>query len=312
MRQGIALGRPGYLMLASLFLMLAPTWGIAGQARADVIPQLAGTTVFTADGPGTAVVRLVRSATLIVTNQAQSPDVTVTAPGRLGGFVLTALDRPDPRNPLTLVAMQVGGCAEPACRAIAPMFAAQYINANGLPRQALDDQRRQVTLAAGRYAVRSVTDGAPARMTLRLTGLSGRAAVRVGGRNRMVLDTYTSTDGPAGINPARSAGGTHRIDADLGLLFRVILSEYEPHVRSLTGFCLYLDKQPPAGRFVAGCPDAEYGFLVNAGQPTLHFYGYLYGSDVTLRAGDWTQGFYSSGLGGPSTLKAVALWLDLG
>lgn len=284
--------------------------------RADAVapPRLAGTTTFLATTNATITVRVPRAASLVFDANAQSPNIDLSAnAGRLAGFALTAVQRPD-RNAPTLVAMQTGLCSQRGCRPTAPYKTFEYVTVYpGLPTRRLSPTTQQVTLPAGDYIVRAVTDGAPVRMTLRLAGLSGATTVRLSTAHPVVLRTDASTSSVVGgVDPLRNVGVTHEFGSDLGLMMDVVLTEYEPHVRNETGVCLYLrGAKPVTGRYHPGCPGAEASHKVQAGQPTLHYYGASYVSDIGLAPGPWTRGYYTTGVGGASSLVVVSLWMDL-
>lgn len=283
---------------------------IAPPVRAAAPPLVAGTTVFTATRDAATVVRVPRPASLTMAG-AKSPHVEVSGTGRIVGFTFTALRRPT-TFPMTLVTLQAGMCTTRGCRAVAPRQAHEYVDASpDLPTVAEDGGQR-VTLPPGDYAVRAVTDGSPVRLTLRLAGLSGRTAITVTKPNRLVLRSDSSRDGVAGVNPMREIGVTHRFHTQLGFMFHMALTDYEPHLRNYLGLCHYLDRKPPTGHYQPGCPGAVSEFRYEAGYPTTQYHGSRYGSDTALVPGEWTMGFYQVGAGGPSTFDVVTLWLELG
>lgn len=306
-RRGIRMSRFA-AVLAPLVLSLVPP-------AADAAPtsSLAATTVFTATTASTTTVRVPRPASLIVTNSATSPNIDVSsARGRLAGFTITAA-RPTTPEPPTLVAMQVGMCSQQGCRPTAPNKFTEYATAyRGLPRKTLEGNTQQVTLPAGDYIVRAVTDGAPVQMTLRLQGLSGKTAVRLTRPFSTELRTDTSNDGVAGVKPLRNVDASHEFASNHGLMMDVWFLTAEPHVRSEYGYCLYRgDAKPPTGYYHPECPGAETGEWVDFGQPTTQFAATRYGSDIALLSGRWTRGYYATAVGGASSLTAVTLWVDL-
>lgn len=279
-------------------------------ANAQPPPTFARTTVLTATRPSALTIRIPRAASLTIDDStASSPNVEIkAASGRLAGFVLTPVRRPDPRVSSALLLLQVGGCATPACKP-APY---EYVSGGiGLPTETLSGERRRVTLPAGDYALRVVTDGAPVRATLRLDGLSGARTLGVTRPHAVTLRTDTSSSGTAGVDPLRNIGITSRFRGEAGLMFHVILPVYEPHVRSYAGVCLYHDVRPTTGLYHPGCPSGAAESRYEAGYPALRHERVMYGAHVALRPGEWTLGFYLTGLGGMSTLRVVTLWTDL-
>lgn len=307
-RRGMRVSRRA-AVLAPLLLPLV----VLPAAKAASLPRLAGTTTLTTTSTSTTTVRVTRAATLVVNSGAQSPNVAVTASaGRLAGFVLTALARPDIKVP-ALIAMQVGMCSQPRCRPTAPYAFHQYIAATGLPERRLSDTATEVTLPAGDYVVRAVTDGAPVRMTIRLAGLSGATTMKLTRPFRAELRTDASTSSvAAGIDPLRNVGVSHDFASDSGFMMDTIFVNYDPHVRSEWGYCLYRgDAKPPTGYYHPECPGAETGTWIDFQNPTLQYRGVLYGADIALLPGKWTRGYYLTGVGGASSLTVVTLWFDL-
>lgn len=298
---------------AVLAPVLLPLVVVIPTATAAMPPRLAATTVFTATTNATITVNIPRTATLTLTKDATSSSVDVSAArGRLAGFTFTAVQRTTAEPP-TLVAMYAGKCWQPGCRATAPYKAREYVTAfPGLHRTTVDGSTEQVTLPAGDYVVRAITDGAPVQMTMRLAGLSGRTSIRAAHRFGAVLRTDASTDGVMGINPLRNVGVSHDFASDLGLMMDMVFLNYDPHVRSESGYCLYRgDAAPPTGYYHPECPGAEYGHWVDFGQPTTQYRGSEVGADIALLPGKWTRGYYATGVGGASSLTVVTLWFDL-
>ena len=290
-------------LLASLLLPLAP----AGAASPVA---LARTNVLTATRPSAVTVRVPRAASLVIDDStASSPNVEIKASsGRIAGFVLTPLRRSDPNVSSTILLLQVGACSTAACKP-APY---EYVSGGlGLPTQRLSPSTRKVTLPAGDYALRAITDGAPVRVTMRLDGLSGSRTLPVTRPHAVTLRTDSAPSSATGVDPLRNVGVTHRFHSDVGLMFHVILAAYEPHVRSYAGVCLYLDAKPPTGRYHPGCPSAASENRYEAGYPALRYERVIYGADIALRAGEWTVGSYLTGAGAKSSLTVVTLWTDL-
>lgn len=304
---GLRVPRQAAVLVPVLLSLVAPP------ARAAAPPALAATTVFTATATSTTRVHVARTASFVVTNSANSPNIDVAAArGRLAGFTLTAVNRTTV-DPPTLTVMQAGMCSQPGCRPTAPYSFTEYVSAaRGLPRRTLESGSLHVSLPAGDYVVRAVTDGAPVRMTLRLSGLTGATTIPVTRRFGAPLQTGTSTDGVAGVSPLRNVEASHDFASDLGLMMDMIFVTYDPHVRSEWGYCLYRgDAKPPTGYYHPECPGGEYGYWVDFGYPTLHYRAANVGSDIALVGGRWTRGYYSTAAGGASSLTAVTLWVDL-
>ncbi|HEX8003914.1 MAG TPA: hypothetical protein VF519_14600 [Mycobacteriales bacterium] len=300
------------IALAVVLALGAPVGSPA--ATAGAAPRLAGTTTFTASASSTTTVHVPRAATLVVDGRYQSPNVALSGSGRIVGFSLTASRYQRSPAP-SLLAFQVGMCVERGCRPAYPYPTSyEMVVPTALPsrRPSEASPDRVVTLPPGDYVVRAVTDGTPVRMTLRLAGLTGTSHVTVARRFAATLMTATSDDGPAGVNPLRNITLSHEFASDNALMFELMLMRYEPHVRNESGVCVYYgEAKPTTGRHHPGCPGAVGESVLVAGQPTLHYYGAMFGADIGLLPGKWTKGYYSSGVGGPSSLTVVTLWYDL-
>jgi hypothetical protein len=309
-RRAMTLPRRAAVLAPVLLGLLAPP-GVLSSANASIPLRLAGTTTFTANASSVARVRIPRPASFVVDSGAQSPNITVSGDGRLVGFALMPVHREVGTVPV-LLALRTGVCTQPRCRAEAPRKAFQYVDAMpDLPSRQLSSTTKQVTLPSGDYTVRAITDGAPVRMVLRLSGLTGATAVRLSQPSPVVLRTDAAPPGIAGIDPLRNVGATHQLGSDLGLTMNVVLSDFEPHVRNISGVCTYLDSAPLTGRYHPGCPGAQSESYSMVGQPTLHYYGTEISGAYLLHPGSWTRGFYVSGVGGPSSLVVTTLWMDL-
>lgn len=296
------------LVLAPLLLSLVPL-----PVDAVTRPRVASTTVFTATAASTTTVHVPRAASFDLSGSATSRSIDVSsARGRLAGFTLTAVRRTTAEPP-TLVVMQVGLCSQPGCRPTGTDTFTEYVSAyRGLPRRTSENGTQQVTLPAGDYVVRAVTDGAPVHMTLRLSGLSGKASVRVAQPFRAALRTDAARPGSNGVTPLLNVGVSHDFASTLGLMMDVWFVTYDPHVRSESGYCLYRgNAAPPTGYYHPQCPGAEYGQWVDFGYPTLHYGSAEFGSDIAHVGGRWTRGYYATAVGRATSLKAVTLWIDL-
>jgi hypothetical protein len=308
-----ALSRRARARAAVVAAVLVALPAVPEAGAAPVRQILAGRSVLVADRPAAETVVLPRAATIDLDDAtADSPSVTIEGTGRLAGFVLTALDPSDAQGPRTLIMLRVGGCTAPRCEATAPRQAYEYaVAGEGFAVRRLSENARRVTLPAGDYALRAVTDGAPVRLTLRLGGLAGATTVRVTRAHRVTLRTDASPPGPARVDPLRNVAASYRFGRVPGLTFHVLFQEYEPHVRSISGICYYRDAAPPTGRYHPGCPNSVGESVDMVGYPTLRFEGLAFGADIMLLPGTWTVGHYLTGVGGASSLTVVTLFLDL-
>lgn len=302
--------------VAAVPVALALLVAVSSATAVANAPRFAGTTTFTASASATAIVTLPRAASIRVDfARGDSPDLSFQPTrGRLAGFVLTALDaRVDVQHPPVLIALQAGLCADPGCASKQPH---EYVSVlpgldNG-PPPGSPPGPRAVTLPAGRYSVRSVTDGAPVRMVVRLAGLSGSSSVAVSHRSAITLRTDASREGVGGVAPLRNVGVTHEFARPWGLTMDVMFATFEPHARSAYGICDYRDgAKPPHGYYHAGCPNAENEAVWYTGNVTLRHDAVSIGGALFHEPATWTRGFWTAGVAGTSSLRIVTLWMQL-
>lgn len=258
------------------FRLLALTLGLAAVASAGGTSvaagavrgvPLGGTVTLTGRTSGYLDVRLPVAATLA--NGASG--ASISGGGRWAGFYLTDTRR----NGVRLL----GGRAEGSRLGPYMMPLGGVTNAASF------------RLPAGSYRLYLLTDGAPATVTLRLGGLSGRTSVTPS--RRVPFDLYT----PAAI--AMSPGGGNVVVAGAagalrgpGVAFDFLRTVNSHFQASNTEFCFYTRRPPSTPlAYAPGCP-ADITPVVTVVAPGVgRSEGAVYSASPDLPAGEYAQGF---------------------
>ncbi|MDQ1712387.1 MAG: hypothetical protein QOE45_1837 [Frankiaceae bacterium] len=273
--------------------------GAPGAVGAPV-PALAGTTVIRASRPVSADVRLARTAT-VATPFGASPDLTVTAGGRLAVFALVGT------GPATKAVTVVGG-ATGSARFLLPL--PQFPAPGGGTFQEVKTFADVTSLPAGPYRLYVVPDGGTVQVTLRLHGLAGRVAIAPA---RPATAEIASPDPWPADSPARTSaflGAVTRRLAGRGLALQVLRSQIQATAAWQLVMCHNNPSAPDPVRTAPGCPEGEKHTLVDHRYPDPGAGARLFVQGFAgLPAGDHGVSAVYTTEGVATTLDYVTLWL---
>jgi hypothetical protein len=252
------------------------------------VVRLAGTTVIRGSHSTSVEVSLAKPV-LFATDAVRAGTMfRVSGRGRIVGVLMTAV-RPNTSGHLSSLAFNY--CYRPGCRASRPA----RVDDVWQDRASADDTHdaaMYVQLAAGRYHLELVADGAPVSVTLRFPGLAGRTTVRPSRRSAGRTSTLRFTDAapvPAAVS-TWSGGLSVRPRATSKVL--AMVSDPGDGLAEV-GLCVHEDAPPPA--YVAGCPGGNWSDERVPSSPRQDIPGrYLFANVVG--PGRWSAGVYRDGL----------------
>ena len=219
--------------------------------------------------------------------------------GRLAGFLLIeAPERKDYANRRMFFAFRPPTCWERGCDG-----RTGQIGSIGVGKSP-DGWR----LPAGNWRLYLIADGAPVRLKLRLTGLSGRARFYPEGRSRAAgIDAVPVQHDPGGTGNVYSAGSEGPVRAGSeGFGVLVMSTTGAAKAASSWGECVY-QEEVPAGplTWMPGCPTGESLLRSYSGPSGGHEFGlarFVY--DIPAGLGSWHVT-----AGTPTETNALAMWI---
>lgn len=212
---------------ACLLHLVAPGRASAAQAEA---PSLAGTTRITAATTSAMWVTVPQEARF-TWKYGPNPDVTVEGGGRLAAVALMKGDLDDMNRPFVM-AGRASFCDTPGCTSDD-----QFQFVVGHVPGATD--RNWIVLQPGRYLLYLIADGAPASVTLRLHGLSGKSKLTP----RTPIDADFGVPRPETevVGPEKKVywfGDSGTIDAEGGLVLGLMSIQAKGWIQGSYGSCL--------------------------------------------------------------------------
>lgn len=238
--------------------------GLVGMpAESATVANLAGLTVIHAAAPASMDVRLPRAATVATPFEA-SPDLTVEGSGRLISFVLTGLDA---GNRSVTIAGGTIGNADQSHRFLMPL--PLFPAPGGGTFEIVKTFGDTTSIPAGLYRLYVVPDGSPARISLRLRGLTGRTVLAP--TRRAAAEIVPAGDEAADLPMQGNifTGAVNRHLAARGLALQVLVSQLDGEAAWQLLMCHdNPSARPPAAREDApGCPSGEKHTFVDHRYP---------------------------------------------
>jgi hypothetical protein len=270
----------------------------ASQADPSKVRTLGAINVIRGGDAASMSVRLAQPATLRQPEYSKT-SVSADGAGELVGFAL-AQEPFDLDRSAALIASRM-----PRQSGSSPVLSLGF---------GLRETNKGYHLPAGRYRLYLITDGTPATVTFRLSGVTGTryfeptspADVAIKSPEIQLAD---------GLDQIYSGGADSLLRSN-GILFNHLAVKHEAHTSSLTQFCYSAGAPEPAENpapYAPGCPSTNQKAIFT--QPSTYletsptridFYGGAVGSP-----GRWGQGFsYESG-GVVDEIDFAALWLGL-
>lgn len=215
------------------------------RARSPGRVDLAGVNTIRGARSGSIPVRIPAGASITMSDKLRrragpNRDVTIKGRGRFVGIVLV----PDPYTPETnsshghpLVIGRFAECKRRAC------MSSRIINYVG---PGLD---RTGSLEPGDYRLHLVTDGAPAEVRLRLSGLKGRATLVP--RGPVAVDLKTPPEALVSDGESVWSAGTDYVAGNVGFSLTALWAKVGRLTNFSTGLCQFHYPNPP--------PEAAYG-----------------------------------------------------
>jgi hypothetical protein len=248
------------LRLAAALALVSGALVASPSSYAAAPLTLAGTTVIRATRAASVDVRLARPVT-VATPFGSSPDLAVTATGRLAAFVLRGT------SATTRSVTLVGGMAGPAGdRFLMPI--PQFPAFGGGTFEEIKTFGDTTKLPAGGYRLYVVPDGT-AQWTLRLRGVSGRTTITPG---RKAAGEVVRGDAYPAATPASGnafLGGVTRTLPGQGFVLHALHADVQAAAAWQLVMCHNNadDAQADELRTMPGCPNAEKHTLVNHRAP---------------------------------------------
>ena len=260
---------------------------------------LAATTVLTGTASAVVPVRLTKPATFRQPQaDPKSNAVAVEGKGRFVGFALVEQSADPDRTVI------ISGRVPSRLRAG---------KTTDLTSSALSSRHGGVdpvwTLPKGDYNLYLLTDGSPAKVTLRLGGLAGSSTLKP---TRKAAFTVKQ---PAErlVGQGASSAGDNAVTRGETLTFGWLGSRYQPVLNEDVQHCRYYDAAPSEeSKFRTGCLGAAESSAINVANVDLGPAGIIstsFGYD--RRGGDHGQGYALLSAGLRESLDYTAVWLDL-
>lgn len=229
---------PSWSAVTATVLALTVALGVAPSAGSAEGRRILGTrTVFRITEPSFLDVRIPRDTTIERALLRVNDDVRISGDGRFVGMLLTqARGTFDPRHSRTILVGDYRLCAEQGCSA-KPHHITYWIG--------FKEFGKRLEVPAGDYRLYLINDGAPARVTLDLEGLSpGTTTVAPLPHAQVQVGTPTMRLSSAPLTNIYSGGDSQRMTSPTFSWTAVWFSGSPGGVRDL-GTCNY--KGPPPG-----------------------------------------------------------------
>lgn len=293
--------------VALLVVLIAPA-AVASSKVASAGPALlAGATSIEAKSTSTARVRVPRAAS--VTVKAGRTGAIALGRGRSYGVVLsrsgsTAADQ-------VLALSRLNRCHTKACPAPGPSHSFELHTGVGFP-VSTDGLAATYKIPAGDYDLTVFTDGAPVRVKLAFTGLSGATTIRPRGPASAQIEAAPdeTLNGTSPYFAPPVVESPNRTDTTL--LMGSLAYDMAVRSDSPSSECYYADAMPAVGRATPGCPGGISGFLFAVGGLATDFKGWSVSLTLLQKApGVWRAGHYLVGGGTPPRGRSDFTFVDV-
>lgn len=284
-------------LIAALSLagVIVSAGGATAASSVARTPVLAGTTVIDAVQSGKVAVRLSRPALFDVPGLgAKASSLGISGEGRMIGFALVA-EGSSPNRVIISGGRSVDDRGRP--------FASAITHTEALPLGA--DQWR---LPAGNYRLYVVTDGGPARVVLKLKGLTGTTKMRPTHR----VAASVQRPEPRNLPQVQQAAGAVGDLKGSGVLFSLMTTEHPVSIVQLVEHCVYAGSRAERAQFGPGCPGADINLVSVASNPNPERSAYTYVAGTLYKDTaplPFAQGYSLTNAGLNDDIAYTAMWL---
>lgn len=228
--------RRGFLALAVAALVCSST-AVSAAPATPASPAIAGVTTVTGSKATSVDIQVPRQAALRnpLHDEGRPSDVQISGGGRFVGFVLVSRDRK----------FVLYGGKIPEAFNKSKSFLQQHAGEVALGQD--------VVIPAGNYRLYFLADGKPAKVTLRLKGLSGAKTLTPTRPAKFSL-TVPTPDVETAPRAVYAAGADQSIDRDslfLGFLGVIV----EKHAASVLSNCIHIGKPAGPSPYTPPCAD---------------------------------------------------------
>jgi hypothetical protein len=304
--KAICARRGARALALSAIIALVAAWMMAPAvaAPATSAPALGKVTVIRGSRSAVSRVRLPHDTTYVA-KTGENASFDILGGGRFAGVLLVAVDGGLERDGVSLFVGRYGFCPTVGCT---PDETSQFLISRGTSPAGAGSR----TLPAGDYTLYLFTDGAPARVTMKLGGLRGTAALSPRKTVRAeVGEPQTAVMAPG--NVAYANGTTAQFDGTKGFTFQVMRVAGGTWTAGRYGDCLYRGEPPIPGAVSYVAPECPGGLSVSQFDvaPKLSSFGFDYYAQTLLDPGTWSFGSFYQGAGLIDPPQALVLTVDL-